>query len=318
MLKLLTRSTPGLRPVEAADLRLDDDAVWLDLHEPSREEELAAEAALGVPLPTREEMAEIEPSSRLYREGEATVMIATVLIHSDTDRPTTTPVTFVLTGRRLVTIRYAEPKAFTAFAAHAEREPPLAPDGAQTLVALLDAIVDRLADVMEHTSLEVEQASRAIFTRARGRIFEKIINRLGRAHITDSKARDSLVSLARLVSYASLSGPIEADIGCRERLKSLQRDIQSLTDHASYQSGNITFLLDAALGLINIEQNSILKVFSVFSLTFIPPTLIAGIYGMNFHHMPELDWRWGYPVALGLMVAAMATPIIFFRRRGWL
>jgi magnesium transporter len=134
----------------------------------------------------------------------------------------------------------------------------------------------------------------------------------------NSKARDSLVSLARLLSFAALADQFDGDKELRDHLKSLQRDVQSITDHSSYLAGNITFLLDAALGLINIEQNSIFKVFSVFSVMFLPPTLVAGIYGMNFEHMPELRWMEGYPMAIGLMILAAAAPLLWFRRKGWL
>ena len=317
MLKVLRKSVVGLTKT-AADATLAEDAVWIDLLHPTREEEVAVERALGVELPTRDEMAEIEPSSRLYQEGGATVMIATLLTNSEGAKPLNTPVTFVLAGNRLVTIRYGEPRAFGAVAEKAERQPDTATSGVQVFIGLLDAVVDRLADILERTSNEVERTSQDVFSRPRGASFEDIIDRLGRAQIVDGKARDSLVSLSRLMSFGSLADQVEQDMDCREHLKTLQRDVQSLTDHTSYQSGNITFLLDAAMGLINIEQNSILKRFSVFSIMFIPPTLVAGIYGMNFHMMPELDWKFGYGFALILIVIGMVGPIAYFKRKGWL
>jgi magnesium transporter len=319
MLKILRTSAPGLR--EAGDLealKLGDDVVWVDLIHPTRAEELAVEHALGVELPTREEMAEIEPSSRLYQENGATVLIATIVTNSDTERPASSPVTFVLVGKRLVTIRYAEPRSFSAYAAQIERQPEALHSGVQVFVGLLDAVVDRLADILERTSAEVESTSQDVFSGRRSSSFEAIIDRLGRAQVVDSKVRDSLVSLARMISFGSLNDEIEADHDCLDHMKSLHRDVLSLTDHCTYQSGNITFLLDAALGLINIEQNSILKRFSIFSIMFIPPTLIAGIYGMNFEHMPELKWMAGYPWALILMAVGMLGPLIFFRWKRWL
>jgi magnesium transporter len=192
------------------------------------------------------------------------------------------------------------------------------PNGLQTFLGLLDAVVDRTADILERTAAEVEVQSRAIFGRPRGAAFEQILNRLGRAQNVNSKARDSLVSLARLLSFAALAEQFDGSKDLRDHLKSLQRDVQSITDHSSYLAGNITFLLDAALGLINIEQNSIFKVFSVFSVVLMPPTLIAGIYGMNFEHMPELRWAEGYPMAILLMALAAAAPFLWFRRKGWL
>ncbi|HWA60277.1 MAG TPA: magnesium transporter CorA family protein [Caulobacteraceae bacterium] len=319
MLRLLRSSVAGLRKVEdVADFSLADDAIWIDLAHPTRAEELAVEAALGVELPTREEMAEIEPSSRLYQENGATVLIANLVTNADSDHPKSTPVTFVLTGPRLVTIRYAEPKAFSVFASQLERQPDLGGTGVHTFIGLLDAVVDRLADILERTSAEVERTSFDVFARPRGASFEDIIDRLGRAQVVDSKVRDSLVSLARMISFGSLADQIERDADCREHLKSLHRDIQSLTDHCSFQSGNITFLLDAAMGLINIDQNAILKRFTIFSIMFIPPTLIAGVYGMNFEHMPELHWLAGYPWALILMALGMFGPLVYFRVKKWL
>lgn len=319
MLKVLSHGGHGLKTIATPqDLTVDDDTVWIDLLEPSREEELAVERALGVELPTRDEMAEIEPSSRLYQEAGATVLIATVLTNSESVRPVNSPVTFVLTGKRLVTIRYVKPRAFDAFASQAERQPDVTVSGALVFIGLLDAIVDRLADVLERTSAQVERTSLDVFSRPRTAPFEDIIDSLGRAQVIDSKVRDSLVSLHRMISFAGLADQIEASQDCRDHLASLHRDVQSLTDHCSYQSGNITFLLDAAMGLINIEQNGILKRFSIFSIMFIPPTLIAGIYGMNFQHMPELAWQWGYYAAWALIVVGAVAPILYFRRRGWL
>jgi magnesium transporter len=319
MLRVLRHGAPGFDLVVlSADWRLPDDAVWIELVDPTRAEEVAVEKSIGLLLPTREEMAEIEASSRLYQEDGGTFMTATVLVNADGDLPTAAPVTFVLTGDRLVTIRYVEPKAFKVFAAQAERQPSLCPGGAQTFLGLLDAIVDRTADIIERTAGEVETQSRIIFSRPRGAAFEAILNRLGRAQNVNAKARDSLISLARLLSFAVLAEQFVGDKELRDHLKSLQRDVQSITDHSGFLSGNITFLLDAALGLINIEQNSIFKIFSVFSVMFLPPTLVAGIYGMNFDHMPELKWMHGYPFAVVVMLVVALGPLMWFKRRGWL
>lgn len=319
MLRVLRQGAPGFEPGGLTpEWRLPADAVWIELVDPTRAEEVAVEQSIGLLLPTREEMAEIEASSRLYQEDGGTFMTATILVNAEGELPTAAPVTFVLAGDKLVTIRYVEPRAFSVFAAQAERQPSLCPHGPQTFLGLLDAVVDRTADILERTASEVETQSRTIFSRPRGAAFEKILSRLGRAQNVNAKARDSLVSLARLLSFASLAEQFEGDKELRDHLKSLQRDVQSITDHSSYLSGNITFLLDAALGFINIEQNQIFKIFSVFSVVFLPPTMIAGIYGMNFEHMPELRWMEGYPLALCMMLAAALIPLIWFRRKGWL
>ncbi|WP_269715572.1 magnesium transporter CorA family protein [Caulobacter sp. NIBR2454] len=318
MLKLLRRSDAGLEcPLLTDDWRVPSDTVWIDLIEPTREEELMVEKAVGLSLPTREDMAEIEASSRIYQEDGASFMTASILINSDADLPGLAPVTFVLAGERLITIRYGEPRAFIAFAAQVELQPPPHSDGAMLMVGILDAVVDRVADILERTAAEVESVSATIFRTPRTNGFQAIINRLGRAQMTGAKARESLVSLSRLVGYAGITGQVEMNGDLADRIKTLQRDIQSLTDHAGYLSGNVTFLLDAALGLINIEQNSIIKMFSVFTVALLPPTLIGAIYGMNFEHMPELRWMGGYPLALGLMLISAVLPLAWFRRKGW-
>ena len=319
MLKVLRKGAAAFEtPVLENGWRLPEDAVWVELIEPSKAEEKAVEHSLGLELPTREEMAEIEPSSRLYQASGATYMTAAILTHSEDEFPTLAPVTFVLAGDRLVTIRYIEPRAFALFAAQAERQPLMCAGAAQTFIGLVDAVVDRIADILERVAGEVEDSSQAIFRRPRQGGFEPLISQLGRSQMVNAKARDSLVSIARLISFAGLAPQIEDVEDQREHLKTLQRDVQSLTDHAGQVAANITFLLDAAMGLINIEQNAIIKIFSVAAVVFLPPTLVASIYGMNFHHMPELDWLAGYPMALGLMVVSMLVPLWWFRRKGWL
>ena len=321
MLKVLRQGAPGFDEptIEAgSSWVLPADAVWIELISPTRPEELAVEQALGVLLPTREEMAEIETSSRLYQEDGATFMTATILANADEDLPISAPVTFVLVDQRLVTIRYQEPKAFTLFSSQAERQPSLCPNGPTTFLGLVDAIIDRMADILERTGAEVEANSREIFRQPRTGGFEPILTRLGRAQNVNAKVRDSLVSMARLISFAMLADQIEKDQEARDHLRSLQRDVSSLTDHDSYLSSNITFLLDAALGLINIEQNAIIKIFSIGAVCLMPPTLVASIYGMNFKHMPELNWVGGYPLALGLMIVAGILPLWWFRKMRWL
>jgi len=319
MLRVLRCGGGGLEPVEAGpDWVLPDDVAWIDLISPDREEELVAEEALGVLLPTREEMAEIEVSSRLYQEDGASFMTAFVLVGADGDDPALEPVTFVLAKGRLITIRYVDPRAFVAYAAQAERDADFCRGGVEAFLGLLDALIDRVADILEKTSADVEVISSEIFRTAQKVPFKQILRRLGRSQSIAAKARSSLVSLARLLSFAALSEEIADGKEHRDRLRSLQRDAQSLTDHSAYLTENVTFLLDSAVGLINTDQNEIMKVFSVWAVILMPPTLIGSIYGMNFKHMPELGWLGGYPMALALMIATMLAPIWWFRRKGWL
>ncbi len=314
MLNVLGRGRTVFATV-AEGAALPADAVWIELISPTRGEELSVEAMLGLQLPTREEMAEIEVSSRLYEEDGAVFMTASLITGADTETPLLEPVTFVLAGERLVTIRYVEPRAFCAYIAQLGRQTAAPAFGADALAGLLEAIVDRVADLIERASADVEAQSRLTFGHPRGGASATLLERLGRIQSLTSKARGSLSSLGRLVSYAPLNSACGGAV--HERLLSLQHDIVSLSDHAGYVSAQITFLLDATLGLIGIEQNQVFKVLAVFSAVLMPPTLIAGIYGMNFAHMPELAWRGGYPWALGLMALAMAAPLVWFKRKGW-
>jgi len=310
--------------IDAATGVLPEGAIWIDLFRPSRAEELFVENAIGIAVPTLEEMDEIEISSRLYEENGAIYMTATLATGILGENPETHAVSFILTPAHLVTVRYAPVISFDRFAGHAERTPALCDTSAMALLHLLDAVVDRLADGIEHIGREVEAVSRQAFRRARSRSQQRVSNlvlqsllvRLGSAQDALSKARNSAVSLTRALSYLVFAAPKAANLSAH--VKSLTRDLASLTDHASYLGNNITFLLDASLGLISIEQNAVLKIFSVGAIVFMPPTLIAGIYGMNFVHMPELQWAAGYPWALGLMLASAVLPYLVFRWRGWL
>lgn len=294
---------------------LPADTVWIDLKAPTRDEELAVEKALGFDLPTRDEMAQLEPSSRFYQERGATFMTATLLARRDDQLPTAAPVTFVLARGVLVTIRYEDLRAFTVFTERAPHGDLTS--GPAVLLELLDAVVERLAQILDQLDDQLEDASAAIFQRPAGGDFRPLLTSLARAQSVASIARASLVSLGRMAGYAELAADISSDPECRAHMDSIQNDAKSLTEHAGHQASHIAFLLDAALGLINIEQNGIIKIFSVMAVIFMPPTLVASIYGMNFHKMPELSWPWGYPMALGLMVLAALLPVLWFKKRGW-
>ena len=295
--------------------------VWIDMLSPTHEEETELEARLGIDIPTREEMEEIEISSRLYHEDSASFMTAILPARADGDDPQMAPVTFVLAGDKLITVRYHEPRAFQTFPLRAEKAGLGCTNGEGVLIALLEVIVDRLADILERAGREIDQISRNVFRRSdvKSRDFQKILEEIGRKGDLVSNIRDSLVSIERLVGFMTqLTTQRKSDKEIRPRVKTLARDAHSLTDHAGFLSQKITFLLDATLGMINIEQNAIIKIFSVAAVVFLPPTLIASIYGMNFHHMPELNWPFAYPFALLLMIASAVLPHWYFKRRGWL
>jgi magnesium transporter len=304
---------------------LPKDAVWIDLVRPSDAEEGLVESMLGIDIPTREEMQEIEDTSRLYHEGDVLFMTISVIVRFESDKPEISPVTFILAGDRLVTLRYDEPKSFTTFLAHAERHPSVCATGSAALAGLLEAIVDRIADILEYVGRDIDDVSTAIFDREPGgkaRIsgldFQELLRRVGRSQGRTAKVRDSLVSLGRLLSFLALPREERHHKGLHDHVDSLTRDVSSLTQHGSSIASIINFQLDALLGMINVEQNGIIKIFSVASVALMPPTLIASIYGMNFKAMPELDWGFGYPAALALMVVSAVLPYLYFKRRGWL
>jgi magnesium transporter len=326
MHRLYSRATQQFSSLETIGrAALSDDVVWIDMHDPTVPEKRELEQLLGYELPTRDEMKDIEPSSRLYREDGVTYMTAVLVWKADTDVPELADVSFVLARNRLVTIRYSEPMAFRVFKTYAERERTVLPSGAATLVTLLDCIVDRNAEILEQTALQVDSISRDVFAEDNGpragragKNLALALRKIAKRQNLMAKTRESLVSLGRLSSFLMLAPEVNESAELREQLKSFSRDISSLTDHASFLMANISFLLDASLGLVNIEQNQIIKIFSVAAVIFLPPTLVASSYGMNFSHMPELRWLFGYPMAICLMIVSAVVPLLWFKRRGWL
>jgi magnesium transporter len=307
---------------EGADV--PEAAVWIDLVKPTAQEDRAVERLVGIAVPTREEMQEIETSSRLYVENGARYMTATLMCQSETETPRTTPVTFILAGDRLVTVRYDDPKPFILVSHKLARHCPPKVSGQTVFIDLLDAVIDRAADILEKISAEVDQASYSILDSAgtaasRSRTYQTVLKTIGSTGDLTSKVRESLVSIGRLLLFlANEAEGMRWAKDARAQLQSMQSDVHSLSDHASYLTNKITFLLNAMLGVVSLEQNNIIKLFSVAAVVLMPPTLVASIYGMNFRHMPELEWTYGYPFALALMVLAAMLPYFFFKWRRWL
>jgi magnesium transporter len=300
------------------------DAVWIDLFNPTSAEEHAVSEALRIKVPSLEDMEEIEQSSRLYVEEGAAFMTATLPSATDGYDLKLAPVTFLLTSHSLVTIRYHAPRAFKSVPAHANRGAIECVDGAFVLVALLEAQIDRLADVLERANADFGQISRIVFQKPgarprRGSDFQRILESIGRKGDLTSNIAECLTSLERLFRFlADIGNQYTSDTGLLARIRTLGHDCRSLIEYSDSLTQKTGFLLDATLGLINVEQSAITKIFSVAAVVFLPPTLIASIYGMNFKFMPELQWPLGYLFALLLMVAAGLLPFWYFRHRGWL
>jgi magnesium transporter len=303
---------------------IPEGAIWFDLVSPTLGEDKLVERALGVAVPTREEMQEIEVSSRLYLENGARYMTATLMYASDSDTPKTTAVTFILAGHKLVTVRYDEPRPFAIVSTKLGRNCPAAVSGETILMDLLDAIIDRAADILERAGADIDRASHDIFEPEGRRLdhtqtYRDILKTIGRKGDLTSKVRENLVSIGRLLLFlANEADGLKWPKETRAQLKTMQRDVASLSDHATYLGNKVTFLLDAMIGVMSVEQNNIIKIFSVAAVVLMPPTLIASIYGMNFKHMPELDWHLGYPLAICLMLVAAILPYWFFKWKKWL
>ncbi len=309
--------------VEENPTSLAEDVVWLDLVDPTADEDRYVEQLLGIQIPTRAELKDFEPSSRLYIEKNAVFMTASLVWKADSDSPEITDIAFILTGGKLVTVRYADPKSFKLFTAALCRQPAEAPwVGKMLLARLLETIADRTAEILETAVLRIDELSKDIFrnrgTRRPPQFLENKLADIAAHHRLVSKLRDSLGSLSRMLTFLLNVPQIHHHPEIEDLCKTVAHDLTTLSEHANFVSGNIAFLLDASLGLISVEQNAIIKIFSIASVVFLPPTLVASIYGMNFHNMPELDWTFGYPMALFGMILSAVIPFFFFRWKGWL
>lgn len=301
-------------------------AIWVDLVSPTSDEAAVAGAWQDIDLPTPEEMSDIEPSARLYTDGGAEVMTATVAIGLNTEAPSKAPLTFALRGSRLVTIRHVNIRVFDTFVGRASSRvaEPLS-DGESVMLALIEGLIDRYADALERTAAEIDAISAGVFRRSamgqpQSEALEVLIGEIGQKGDLLGMVRESLSSFQRLLAYhAALdAAPRRAGRESRQKVRMLQRDAAALGELCDSMSAKLSFLLDATLGLINVQQTQIIKIFSVASVALLPPTLIASIYGMNFEYMPELSQPWAYPAALGLMLLSAALPYLYFKKRGWL
>jgi magnesium transporter len=320
-------------------------AIWIDLFDPSLEEEKMVEKAFKIDAPTREEMDKFEVISPFYKEGESYYMTITTLNKLENKNVDGSAVVFILHPKCLITLRYSKFKAFTYFSSRMMRSPDMGSTPESVLEGLVESIVHSLADVLERTGNEIDKLLIEVFDqpsdiRAQtqkgrkksapqatseeqdrsGLYYTNVIKNVGRTGNLVSKIRESLVSIHRMLIFF---GQIDDDHFLakkeyRMRFRNLTREMHSLTEYANFLSQRNSFLLDATLGMINVQQNMIIKVFTVAAAVFLPPTLIASIYGMNFRQMPELNWAFGYPMALVIIICSAIVPYAFFKRKGWL
>jgi magnesium transporter len=301
------------------------DAIWIDLLNPTNPERDLVAVATGLSIPTEAEVGEIESSSRLAtRDG---VLYLSMPMVSVSERMRAVSVGFVLSPDRLVTIRFADSKTFTAYADNLPTVEMQKNASAGIFVGLLEAIVDRQADVLETVGLDLESISHRIFrlgaAEAGGRkeedaVLRQTLGQLGRLGDTISHIRDTQLAAARIVPYVELTAATWLPKDIKIRLRTLRRDISSVSDFATHLIGKLQFMLDATLGFISIAQNNLMKVMTIASVAGIPPVLVAGIYGMNFANMPELAWPYGYAFGLGMIVVTTLIPLAIFRWRKWI
>ena len=314
--------TRKARPTDPAPEGHEPRRVWIDLLDPGPADHEHAELACGLRLPDRAALSEIENSSRHYQEGEATYLSAPLMHGADTDAAELTPVGFIITPQHLVTVRFEAMRAFDAAAKRLAEHPPASSLDAFT--ALMEEIVDRKADVLEAQAAKLATVSTRIFDLARPKRrnrasdeMRRTLTEVGRTGALLGKMRSSLLTTHRITAYVSDGLTRGADKDLRRRLAAVDDDLQSLSSFAETLANKVQFLLDAVLGFINIDQNDVIKVLTVVSVVGVPPTLVASIYGMNFKLMPELNWHYGYPYALALIVLSAVLPLAWFKARGW-
>ena len=304
---------------------LASEALWIDLLDPDEAERSAAERVVGFEVPSRADVAEIESSSRLGFEGNVLRLNTVVAYRGEDGRSAVAPLGFVLSPERLVTVRFANLPVFDAVSEHLSHGPkPTC--SMEVFTTLLEAIVDRVADVLEHVAGDLDALSHTIFggdekkrsDRRADRELRATLTAVGRAGDAIGNLRDTLLGMGRVVAYVLQIAAPWTPAELRIRLKTVRQDIASLNDYDTQLTNKSSFLLDATLGFISIEQNNGVKVLTVVSVVGIPPTLIASMYGMNFKNIPELDWSWGYQYGLTMIALSIVVPLVWFKIKGWL
>jgi magnesium transporter len=316
----------GLRRLPpAVDAETLCKAAWIDLVAPTPDEVRTVEQAIGLPLPTQEALSEIETSSRLNVDRDV-LTLSMPLISRSEEELSGVPSGFVLSPKHFVTIRFAPHTVFDRYAERETKSDSMERGSAHLFVGLMEALVDRQADGLEQLRAELDALSARIFrtgtrplsNRQEDRMFRATLEAIGRAGYTISLIRDSQVAAARIVPFVEASAAPWLPKDLKGRLRTLRHDIASLNDYDTHLNDKLQFLLDATLGFINIAQNNVMKVMTVASVVGIPPVLVAGVYGMNFKVMPELEWAWGYPYGLALIVVTALIPLAWFKWRDWI
>lgn len=305
----------GLTRQELGEGPIPSQAVWLDVVEITPEEETRIEA-LGIEVPTRAEMQEIEASSRLYRNGQTVYMTSSMLVKTETEAPSATAVTFILTKSLLVTLRYEEPWTFRVFSQRAPRSGTQ--NAEQAFINLFDTTVERLADLLELVSVELENLSQRIFSRhkpARDVDLQRALHNIGRCGNIAGKVRESMLDKNRVLTFVEQAAQDWFSPEAVSRIRALERDLQSLSDHASFTGSKINFLLDATLGLINNNVNQQMKRMSAIMIAVMWPALVSGFFAMNVQlPFPQQDHMWPFYLCLTLAFGPLALGAVWWFR----
>lgn len=305
---------------------IPDNTIWIDLINPEPQEEKYIEKILNIEAPTEEEMDKFEVISPFYMEKDVEYMTVTIMDKACEDYPDSTAITFILTKKYLITTRYDKPKSFDYMNSWIIRNKSKTFTPEYVLTTIIDFVVNCCADILEEVGNEIDNLLKVVFEKPidkkknSSEFYNDIIRKIGHTGTIISKNRESLVSLNRMIIYFSQidNAKYMNKKDSRLRIKHISRELSSLSEYANFLSQRNGFLLDATLGMISVEQNIIIKVFTVAAAIIMPPTLIATIYGMNFRFMPELKWHFGYPLSIILIIITGIIPYLYFKRKGWL
>ncbi|MFN3788960.1 magnesium/cobalt transporter CorA [Massilia sp.] len=292
--------------------------VWVDLNEPTDEERILVKTTYGVTLPGEDEVSDIEASARYYEAENGDLHLRTdFLVEEDAGPSRVITVAFILSGKILFSVHNDDLPVFRLVRLRARSRPGSIEDYMDVLLDLYATDAEYSADALEGIYEALEEVSTRVLQKEfTDQDAAAALNAIAHEEDLNGRIRRNMMDTRRAVSFLMRGRLLNADQF--EEARQILRDIESLDGHTSFLFDKVNFLMDATVGFININQNKIIKIFSVASVAFLPPTLIASIYGMNFEVFPELKWDFGYPFALGLMVAAIAAPLLYFHRRGWL
>ena len=291
-------------------------SVWVDLIEPEEGERDRVQSELGQSLATRPELEDIEASARFF-EDEDGLHIHSFFFYEDAeDHAGNSTVAFTIREGRLYTLRERELPAFRLYRMRARNQTLIDGNAFELLLDLFETKIEQLADEIENIYSALEKLSRVIMEGQQGEEYDLALSRLAELEDIGWKVRLCLMDTQRALNFLVRKARLPGNQ--LEQAREILRDIESLLPHNESLFQKVNFLMQAAMGFINIEQNRIIKIFSVVSVVLLPPTLVASSYGMNFEFMPELKWSFGYPAAIGLMILAGLAPYLYFKRKNWL